>query len=936
MRRTRSLPVLLLASAVQAQYPLVQPLEIRLGQQRPSIQCIAQDEQGLLWLGTDVGLLRTDGVRTKALLRSDDEEVLAVRALPSGVFAAFSSGVLVRCTSLACDTLLADEELARYPITAIVPAGDGAVWLATHGAGLWLWESGGGARFGLAEGLPDLNVNDALAAPDGSVVVATDQGLASFTRSGRREIFGEEQGAPDNLVLALAWGADGCVLAGTDRAGVFAWQPGEGLVGGKFNDPTVNNAAVTHVAYEDGRIWTASGTGVSMHDTGPAAGTYREKGQDAALDLMVDEQGAVWWCTGNEYLHRAVPGVLVVPAHEGLDLTRITALCSDAADRIWFATPLGLFNHRAAFTADASVHRVALEVDPRTPVVSLAAQDDGTVWAATFGNGVHVVHPSGRLSHFTVADGLLNDNVLSVRCEGNNVVLGTLDGVCRYVDGRFQRVDDGSAGFVYDVLPLSSGEVLIATDGKGVKRVVPGSASATGGTDTGTYYSLVLDHMGGRWAAGPGTGLCALEQENVVCQGRTDPAFETDLYALGRWGRYVLVLGRSGASAFDPQQRTWTDVTNTLGLVGVEAELNAVCNDSREGLWFACSKGLMRLGQDVALHGANIQVVLTDVLVGTTPVDPKEGLETAHDRNDITFHFSGLHYSDPGGLRFEYRLKGYDTRLRTTTERQVSYAMLPPGRYTFQLRASVGQVSQKDGNWTEWSFTVDPPWYGRAWVQALLVLSGLALILTIIRTREARIRVRQRLEQDRIRYQLEALRSQVDPHFLFNSFNTLVELIESEPQRAVGHVDRLSEFFRSMLTLRDKELISLREELALLRTYFALERERFGEAVELVVELPEEVVGHRVVPLTLQLLMENALKHNTANTASPLRVEVTLKDGMVQVSNATNPRLTPPRSTGFGLHSIRQRYADLDIRPMVVDASEGRFVVRIPLIPPMQ
>lgn len=934
MRYALLLATLLSAAGLRAQYPLVHPLEVRLGQQRPSIVCLAQDTQGLLWVGTDIGLLRTDGERTVAILRSEGQQVLALAPYGRGVVAAFSKGLVLSCTAMGCDTLLAEAELATFPVRAFAVADDGGLWLATHGAGLWYLESGVLTRFSTSNGLPDLNVNDALAMPNGSVVVATDQGLAHFTPTGVQEVYSETQGAPDNLVLSLTSNADGSVLAGTDRAGVFTWKPGSAVKRDAQLASNWRHGAVTQLVQEQGRVWTATASGIVVNEVGPSAGSYRQAGQDAAKDVIVDRDGAVWWCTGTEFLYRAVPEVLVVPTHEGLDLRNITAICADAEDRIWFATPQGLFNHSAAFTEDASVQRIPVRVDPRTPIVSLAAQGNGTVWAGTFGSGVKAIDPNGSITSYTVADGLTNDNVLSVRCHEDEVVVGTLDGVGRFVEGRFLRVDGGSAGFVYDVLPLPSGRILVATDGNGIQTIDGNAPEGDPRDERGTYYSLIADHLGRTWTAGPGTGLCAVMENGVECHGLSQDAFKSDLFALGRWGVRIVAFGSAGVSAFDLQKRTWTDVTAMLGLSGMEAELNAVCTDSRGGLWFACNKGLLRLDAEGKGNIITVPVVLTEVHVGSTAIDPSEKLETTHDRNDISFNFSGIHYAEPAAVRFEYLLRGYDERLRVTAERQVSYAMLPPGSYSFQVRASLGQELGEEEPWTTWSFTVLPPWYGRRWVQLLLLALIVGTVVLFVRSRERRMRVRQRLEQDRVRYQLEALRSQVDPHFLFNSFNTLVELIESEPQRAVGHVDRLSDFFRSMLTLRDKELITLREELALLNTYFALEQERFGKAVELVLELPETVMRHRVVPLTLQLLLENALKHNAATPLRPLRVEISLQEGMVQVSNLRSPRITPPRSTGFGLQSIRQRYADLDPRPMQVNATEEQFTVRIPLIAP--
>lgn len=185
-----------------------------------------------------------------------------------------------------------------------------------------------------------------------------------------------------------------------------------------------------------------------------------------------------------------------------------------------------------------------------------------------------------------------------------------------------------------------------------------------------------------------------------------------------------------------------------------------------------------------------------------------------------------------------------------------------------------------------------------------------------------------------MRFQLEALRSQVNPHFLFNSFNTLIELIEEEPRKAVGHVEQLSTFFRNILQVRERELIPVEEELRLLATYFDLEKRRFGDRIALLVHVDEHARGHRVVPLTLQLLVENALKHNVATATEPLVVSVEATAHELIVRNPLRPRDVGHRSTGYGLESIRQRYTALTDRPVQVLAGSDTFEVRIPLIDP--
>ena len=135
-----------------------------------------------------------------------------------------------------------------------------------------------------------------------------------------------------------------------------------------------------------------------------------------------------------------------------------------------------------------------------------------------------------------------------------------------------------------------------------------------------------------------------------------------------------------------------------------------------------------------------------------------------------------------------------------------------------------------------------------------------------------------------------------------------------------------------MLQVRDRERITLSEELKLLENYFALEQRRFGDAIGLELAVDEACLSRGVVPLTLQLLVENALKHNVVVGGARFLIRVSAIDDALVVSNAIRPRATPPRSTGFGLEAITKRYAALTDRPIIVSREGGVFEVRVPLI----
>jgi len=316
------------------------------------------------------------------------------------------------------------------------------------------------------------------------------------------------------------------------------------------------------------------------------------------------------------------------------------------------------------------------------------------------------------------------------------------------------------------------------------------------------------------------------------------------------------------------------------------------------------------------------------------PVLVTDAITTDHDRNDITVRFTGLHYTDPGALRFEYRMVGPRNAIQRTRDREVTFSGLAPGTHRFQVRAFVGEPTGSD-DWRTLTIVVRPPWWKLPWVIALAGLVLVVLLVVLIRARDRRVRYRERMEKEQVRFQLETLRSQVDPHFLFNSFNTLVELIEDEPSKAVEHVDQLSTFFRNILLVRDVDLHTVGEELRLLDTYFALEERRFGAAIALHVDVPDIHRKERIVPLTVQLLVENALKHNVATLDAPLVIRVEAAAERLIVSNPIAPRLSPPHSTGFGLDSIVKRYAAFTDRPIDISKADGYFRVRIPLIDPM-
>jgi len=183
--------------------------------------------------------------------------------------------------------------------------------------------------------------------------------------------------------------------------------------------------------------------------------------------------------------------------------------------------------------------------------------------------------------------------------------------------------------------------------------------------------------------------------------------------------------------------------------------------------------------------------------------------------------------------------------------------------------------------------------------------------------------------------QLDALQSQLDPHFLFNSLNTLAALIEPTNDDAQRYLENLADVYRYVLLSREHPTVPLAEELAFVETYVALQRVRFRDNLQVTYDIAPAARARHVAPLSLQLLVENALKHNEASRARPLHLGIAADAHALRVANNLQPRTTGlAPHTGTGLDNVRRRYALLDApEPVEVQAADGTFAVRLPLLP---
>ena len=954
------LAALLTAGAARALDPAVPLSQYGLdvwtsdsGLPQNSVSAIVQTRDGYLWLGTQEGLVRFDGVRfriydTRNTPALSDDWVQSLAETPDGtlwigtvsglvrmrdgLFSAFREGGLDHAivSVLAVDrsgALWAGSELGATRIEgastrtfadcAGVPGrvlsigedGRGGLWVG----GVWGAARFDGARFtpwSVADGFPGAAFA-LLADPNGGLLVGTGRGLAVVdgTSAG---LLREADGLANPSVRVLRRDRDGSLWIGTE-GGLFRWRDG------RFERRTAAD-------------------GLSS---------------DRIESLFEDREGSLWIGTTDGGLDRVKKErIAVLTSRDGLTDDRTWCVLEDRRGSLWVGTADGGLHRRAP---GAARFETVARFD--ATVVSLAEDPSGAVWAGTRGAGLARIEGS-RITRYTAKDGLSGNAIGSLLVDRRGVVwAGTLAaGLNRFENGRFTtlRARDGlGSDSIFSLFEDRDGALWIGTFGGGVTRYANGEFR-TFTTRDGLPHDVVMstyqDGEGTYWFATRG-GLCRYRKGRFTTYRQREGVFHDAAQRVLEDGRgFLWLTSNSGvfrvslaelAAAGAGPGRIPDRVTFGTAARMIPAECNGTQHGAFRGrdgrLWFATIKGLaMADPEHIEWNTVAPTVVLEQVTAGGEPRPASGPLRFPPGTDRLEFGYTGLSFRNPQAVRFRFRLEGFDRDwVDAGTRRTATYTNLPPGHYRFRVIAS-----NEDGLWSRGGAVADVVLERAFWqtagfrIAVALALAGAAAAGYRLRVR--RLGARERLRTALVEAQLDALQFQLRPHFLFNTLNSILPLIGRDPDRARRMVIQLGELLRLSLRSEDTPLVPLEEELAILGTYLEIEKVRFRDRLEVTLEVPPEVAGARVPTFLLQPLAENAIKHGLARRGGRGRIHLSARrDGetLVLALRDNGPGLKDDApASGIGLANTRRRLEALYPGAHALtlgDAPEGGCEVRL-------
>ena len=925
-----------------------------------SMTTVLQDSRGWIWFGSKDGLYRYDGLGFQPIGPPDSMPGSPVSALfewEGKLWAGFENGAIGNISiaspfrQSSTDVFLnkkkpttrlqlwqPEEGLPKMAIKGFAADKQGGFWIATYGEGLYCLKNKRLYQFNAADdGIADDEIYALACDGQGRIWAATDNGISicSMPAPGKKKVqaLKPKDGLPDEIVTSLLPDAAGNMWIGTQEKGICHYHIQDRLF--DFTTKDWPYGMVTSLAvYEGTEIWAgtqrygpvriemATATSIALPEG-------HSLGQVKTQALCKDREGLLWALCENGKIYSAQLrfGKLETP------FGNTQAVLLDRQNRLWAGSDQGLY-----LRPNGSTQFTKILSQPENIISLWESPAEGNIWAGTFGNGLYIISPNGKvLSHLSERNGLFNGSILSIAGDKQRVWLATLGGVTVLdvqTPQRATRQSELGSSYVYKVFLDSKERLWFCTDGQGLVCLENGAYrrfEKANGTELKTIYSIAEDRRGNIWFSTDQDGLFCFDGKAFKRYTLDNHLHSLDIIGLAVDGNGLVVVAYDdGFDLLNPERVDHVVFCDAaIGAPSVEVNLNALCTDAGGNVWMGLRQGILRAAAFREPFLDDPQPGITAVSLFSETIDFLTDTSFSHDQNYFVFNFTGLWYTDPESVRYRYHLDGFDLDWKVSKDPLASYPKLPPGQYTFRVQTS------EHGNFENvpeayWSFTIQQPYWTEWWFVALCILAAAGMVYGFVRNREKSLHREAQLKRDRIELQFAALKSQINPHFLFNSFNTLITTIEENPEVAVEYVEHLSDFYRSIIAYREKDFISLEEEMDLVRSFEFLLIKRYEDGLQITNRLNGQ--AGQIMPLALQMLVENAVKHNIISATKPLSIEIYIENNnYVVVRNNIQARLKSEPSTHFGLQSIINRYELLGERPVIVEDNAAFFTVKIPI-----
>lgn len=919
MKQLAVIALLFYSIQTSAWEPVKSTVDLKYPALNLDIRFIVKDHRGMVWIGADQGLMYTDGSQVGPLHRSPST-ITAMSVVDTVIWVGTVDGHIRIFDPVSRRWTHTFAATDSSEITAVRRC-QGSILIGTVDRGLIRITNRDTTTITAIDGLRDNTVHDVIRFGKG-IFIGTDRGLAYW----RPDEGPPEAVGPPRVITALA-AVDSTLWLGTVKNGPLGVDMPSRQPTSLSHRPDRAHILKFHVHHRGVLAATAQGVTLFPYDsTTSAAPIYVHSAPTA--DFIITDDGMVLILSPQG---RLTTVDLRFAGYSAPWVVGSVTAVAVSDSRLYIADSIGVTTVPKENPSD--ITRTELPTHP--VVVTMLPTHDG-LYVGTFNEGIFKLNHEGEITEtITESQGLPDNNVLSMAVYDDTLRIATLSGLSAFTttSGVIRPKGTSPFGNTY-IYAIHAGEdgLFIGTDGRGAFSYRKGrydKLHLPANNASGTVYQFAEDRNGNIWMNFKDNSLLVYQSRDKVIRTVNDFPKDEGYYMLaGSDSTSALAIGDQWLCIIDQAGVKLSDRRQKFPALSGEY-LGNVARDSQGHVYFATGNQLYRYVPD---HGVqqSPRLVISGLRVNLTESSVDRN-RFHSDENHLTVSWAVLWYQNPENVAVRYRLRGQEDAWSYTQNRELIYPSLSPGSYELEIQAGVEGIFYPVGEIIR-SFSVSKPLYLRTWFLTSVGVFFILLTYIGMRAREARL---NRLKTEKLRAvetELTVLRNQVNPHFLFNGFNTLMNIIETDPHKASEYLQRLSDYYRKILTKRQYAAMSLREELENLKEYFYLQKYRFGEALRLDTSIDEASLDSQLPAMTLQLLAENAVKHNVISTRWPLELQVFTTGSRLVVKNPRRPKKRPAEGAGMGLENIRSRYRVMYDRDIQIEILQDTFTVKLPLI----
>lgn len=882
---------LLFVSWIKAQQNTYLSYGREAGLPQSQVRAIETDSAGFLWIGTLGGLSRFNGASFRNFSKEDGLPDNQINCLVSGKeFWIGTTGALCYLEGIHIKCIPLPQENAASRVLDIAEDPNGAVWLATAGEGILVFEDSTWHTIKTKDGLPDDYVRSLTFDERGLGWIGTRSGMMVVNRD--RTLKPPPKKELEGLsVSKVEFNQSGTLIISTFGNGVFTLNNGR-LDNYTSEDGLPGNFIRCFLEMDDGSFWFGAKDGLCKWNGEEFISFDERKGlpYDNVKSLGKDREGNLWIGTdGQGLLRKAGTLFSSFTTSEGLQSDLVMSFAKAENDSLYIGTyDAGI----SVLKGDTAVKFAGNNDLPSKTVWCLLTKDE-MLYAGTSG-GLFIDY-GGTRKTLDQTSGIPGNRITSMLDFNSHLWAGSEGGVAQLnFDGQivqvFTEADDEEFKSIRALHKFDGGFYMGAEGGVWEYKESHFEKLPSEIDPETSVYCLELDERGNLWAGtSDGLFLKRSNEESLIKLSTPEKLVSKAINLLQITKDNSLLIGsNNGLDAInleslpDSGRLELRHFGKFEGLTGAETNQNAVLREGSE-VWLGTTKGAIKFAPEnkrksdlaPALYISDIQLFLEDVDWGeiADSVSRKDGLpinpNLRYNQNYLTFNYSGIYFTNPNKVRYRYKLEGVDDEyLGPTESRSATYAYLPHGDFTFKVQAYQVDAPNKVSQST-FSFSIEPPFYLTNWFYSLIFVAVIAVIYLIYsarlkKEREKRANLKLQLQSRLMQLEAQSLNSSMNRHFIFNALNSIQYYINMQDRKSANrYLTSFAKLIRKNLDSSLQTDTSLNDELERLKLYLSLEQMRFQGKFDYNIKVDPSIDLDAVTlpAMMLQPFLENSIWH---------------------------------------------------------------------------